>query len=213
MDRCGPGLGEEITLVADQARTYLVAVETAGDAGTEAEVVALRAQCGDGVTDHGEACDDGNLAGDDGCDPQCRVELRAATSQESEPNNWHTEANVLAASESTRRVAGTLGGPCDTDHYIVTVPEGTTLSAVMTNGGEQPCTTGDAIEMTLVQGSTSTVRGMGTAGRLGGTCPSLEAGDGFNDELPAGEYHLTVTAQGSPPAFDYVLRVELVPAA
>lgn len=30
--------------------------------------------CGDGVVDHGEACDDGNLRGCDGCDTECAVE-------------------------------------------------------------------------------------------------------------------------------------------
>ena len=34
--------------------------------------------CGNGVVDAGEACDDGNRAGGDGCSPACRAEAAAA---------------------------------------------------------------------------------------------------------------------------------------
>lgn len=41
------------------------------------DVGALEAACGDAVihTSNGEQCDDGNIVGGDGCDPQCKIEI------------------------------------------------------------------------------------------------------------------------------------------
>jgi cysteine-rich repeat protein len=55
------------------------------------EVEILLPVCGDGLTQPGEECDDGNPASGDGCSPMCHAEAP----YESESNNTMAEANVL----------------------------------------------------------------------------------------------------------------------
>jgi hypothetical protein len=49
--------------------------------------------------------------------------------------------------------------------------------------------------------------GTGKSGRSAGTCPSIEVGDQFNEELEGGEYHLVVEADPGSVVFNYLLRI------
>lgn len=214
MDRCGAGDAEEITIVADQARTFLIGVDSVTEGvGTPVDITAIKTQCGDGVLDHGEACEDGNLDAGDGCDPACRIELADAVNSEVEPNNWKTEGNVIAVGGEVR-ITGRLGGSCDTDHFVLTAEEGDTIVATLTDGAELACgAAAPAVMMKLIQQSTGTQRGAGTPGGAGGNCPSIEVGDAFNESLPAGEYHLVMAADRDSESFDYVLVINRIPPA
>ena len=48
--------------------------EAATTTGRRRAAPTARCRCGDGVTDEGETCDDGNSIGADGCAPGCREE-------------------------------------------------------------------------------------------------------------------------------------------
>lgn len=213
IDHCGQGLPEDFTFVAESAGEYLLGIDSTGEGG-DFELLTLRTRCGDGVAEHGESCDDGNLESGDGCDSKCRIELDGPSASESEPNNWHTSANVLGANSPSGsvRVSGTLGGPCDTDHYAVHVPEGASIAAVMKNGAGLECDFDHApVSMWLGDPSTGNRRGFGSSGGEGGGCPSIELGDEFNEGLPAGEYHLIAKAERGADLFDYVFEIAVVP--
>lgn len=209
-DQCGAGAAEELTLVAEADETWFVGLDShTADLGTEIELIVQRTTCGDGTAEHGEPCDDGNRVPGDGCDSNCRIELASGVVAEEEPNNQHMEANVLRTIGSGEvSVAGKLGGPCDTDHFIFQVPQGGSVLASFLDGGGQPCAEGSAdVNLKLVRPSTGTVLGTGIPGRGGGACPTLEEGDAFNENLDAGEYHLVLFAPDAPPSFDYTLRL------
>ncbi len=212
VDRCRGGFAEDFTFVAETAGDYFIGIDTAAGAG-ELELLVLRTQCGDALVEHGESCDDGNLQDGDGCDWNCRIEMEDIADSEVEPNNWHTSANVIrfaGPGTGTTRISGSLGGPCDTDHYAIEVPPGASVYAAMFDGGEQACGLGHAaVDMMFMDGRTGNQRGKGNAGGVAGGCPSLERGRGFNEALAGGEYHLVVTAQGEAPVFDYVLEFEI----
>jgi cysteine-rich repeat protein len=213
VDRCGAGWAEDFTFVAETAGEYLIGIDGSDPAGGELDLLVLRTQCGDGVVDHGESCDDGNLAAGDGCGPECRLEM-APTDDEVEPNNWHTSANVIrfgGDGTGTSKIGGRLGGPCDTDHYAVQVPPGAHLYAAMLSGAELACADDHAeVDMMLMERTSGRVRGRGAPAGRGGGCPSIEPGDEWNENLAGGEYHLTITAVGEPDQFDYVLEIEIV---
>lgn len=215
MDRCGPGFPEDFTFVAENAGTYFLGIDNhdGGAQSQDLEMLVVRTQCGDDVLDHGEACEDGNLTSGDGCDDKCRTELSGSTVREEEPNNWHTESNVvLPTGVGTMRVTGRLGGPCDVDHYAMKVPHNASVYAIMLNGAGVSCDQSfPNVRMMFMDPSTGTLRGTGSTGGSGGNCPSIETGYVFNETLVAGEYHLLVNALGAPPSFDYLLEFNIVP--
>lgn len=56
------------------AHGYLLAYESGAHDATPGIVARFVRQCGDGVIQAGESCDDGNLAGGDGCSQTCAIE-------------------------------------------------------------------------------------------------------------------------------------------
>jgi len=64
------------------------------DTASEDVDTAPPARCGDGTQDEGEACDDANLWGGDGCSPGCEVETGTP---ESEPNDTWDAATPAGA--------------------------------------------------------------------------------------------------------------------
>jgi cysteine-rich repeat protein len=78
--------------------------------------------CGDGVVGAGEACDDGNGFGGDGCLPDCTTE---STPFEDEPNDAWDHADPWTAA-----VSGGLPAD-DVDCFSFDVPDCTAISAVL----------------------------------------------------------------------------------
>lgn len=81
--------------------------------------------CGDEVIDSGEACDDGNRWGGDGCSSTCTIETESG---ESEPNNAAATAEAMG---SGGVVLGALPAR-DSDCFAVTVREPGWVSASVT---------------------------------------------------------------------------------
>jgi len=90
-----------------------------GSASVPLVVVRQGPVCGDGVVDPGEACDDGNLLGDDECSADCLIDTTSST----------TSSTIVPGSTTT-----TLGGPSTTTT--------TTLGSPCAGGCEDgdPCT-------------------------------------------------------------------------
>ena len=80
-------------------------------------------------------------------------------------------------------------------------------------GAALACVEGHApVTMMFMNPSLGVALGAGSTGGAGGACPSIEAGRTFNENLAAGEYHLVMTANGSPDAFDYQLQLTVIPS-
>ena len=80
---CAPGgiggetcrLDRHHTRCVELVGSYACACEAGYSVDTSQDGFACRIICGDGLRGPGEVCDDGNLAGDDGCSPVCEEEL------------------------------------------------------------------------------------------------------------------------------------------
>lgn len=220
VDRCGAGVEEDFTFPVGLAGRYIIGVGSHSDSGP-VSITAVKLQCGDGNRTHGEPCDDGNLMDGDGCSAECRVELEAPVAREVEPNNWHPEANVLRigpgrGGATAITIAGSLGGPCDQDHYVLALPDDWDIRMTMLDGAGEPCT-GDrsGVKMMLMDVVTTQAlaSGQGTkpadAAGAGGTCPSIAAGSDGATDLDAGDYHIMLVGPRESEQFDYRLEVEI----
>ena len=106
-------------------------------------------------------------------------------------------------------VTGAVGGRCDFDNYLVSVPEGATLSATMLAAGEQECgPAAPPITMLLLAPDGVTVLGEGRS-RGGNACPSIGESDMFAADLAAGDYFVRVFTGEAQDAFDYALAVQV----
>jgi cysteine-rich repeat protein len=157
-----PGGKEHLSFVAPRTDRYFVGVDSVDLGGGRVEVLAITPECGDGAKDHGEPCEDGNVARGDGCDAACRNEIAGTDRAELEPNDDLASGNVLVSlgDTSSFRVRGTLEGPCDPEIFSFDVPR--PLSAVvglLDAEGEGCAAPGPAtVELVLYQGFTEIAR-------------------------------------------------------
>jgi cysteine-rich repeat protein len=216
LDACGPGSDEHLSFVAPEAGRYIVGVDTRAPGGAAFELLALRPICGNGgMPEHSESCDDGNTSPLDGCDDRCRAELRAAAPQEVEPNDDRVAANVVLLDQDTMSLVAhaTMGGRCDFDNFLVTVDEGSTLSAVVGAASADACdASAPPVTLQLRAPDGVTVLGQGTA-QGDNACPSFGPGDAFASGLQAGDYIVRVFTGQAEAAFEYSLDVSVSPPA
>jgi cysteine-rich repeat protein len=176
------------------------------------ELAVFRPVCGNGEPEESETCDDGNASAGDGCDAECRAELSASGSDEAEPNDDFTSANLLVlAAGATLSVNGTLGGGCDPDQFVVDVPAQASLQVTLLAAGGGPCSEGSPpLTLTLSDGDGSRLIGSGEAPN-GSACPAIDDRHAWAQQLAAGRYWLRATTDSSQPAFDYRIDFALVP--
>lgn len=140
IDACGADANEHLSFVAPHDGVYYVGVDTAAAGGFTGTLEIYRPTCGNGVRQHSENCDDGNLVDGDGCDALCRTELAGALAAETEVNDDFYAANrVLGA--GARAVLGEIGTRCDADTYAFDAT-GTSVTATIgpRGGGACPAT-------------------------------------------------------------------------
>jgi cysteine-rich repeat protein len=216
-DECGPDRDEHMSFVAGKGGKFIVGIDSRAPGGGRSNVLAIHPICGDGILDHSESCDDGNLISGDGCDSHCRAELTATAEipepNEVEPNDDWTGANVLLmpADHPTMTVHGRLGGHCDFDMYAVDVPVGASLSATMLDPNDGVCDPKTPpMQATFVLPGGHTIGGQ-VAGSDGNPCPAIGAQQAFATAVKtAGTYYVRVTTlRDVPVAFDYALKIEL----
>lgn len=188
VDRCPAGVAEECTIRSPVAQRYYLGFDTRGG-GDELEVTITRTRCGDGVLEHGEGCDDGNIFDMDGCDSACRVELLSAAADECEPNDWHSEANVVyLEGGGTIEVAGQIGGLCDLDHFNVHVSAGATIRAEILGADAMPCPADMPLTTLALVNPSSTAE----LAAQQGACPIIQA-----TVAEAGDYHVIYVSSES----------------
>lgn len=80
------------------------------------DVNVLLAQCGNGVTEGAELCDDGNTAGGDGCSAQCAFE---SATPEIEPNDTPADAGANPHIDGNALISGAITPIGDEDWFAV----------------------------------------------------------------------------------------------
>jgi cysteine-rich repeat protein len=124
---------ESLSVPVTQGQTIFVVVD--GNQSTNFGSFFLTAksrpiECGDGIKDESEACDDGNKISNDGCSSMCEVE-----SSETEPNDSSTTANTWTM-DWTASIATTS----DVDYVKINVTEvPSALTATLTDLGDGSC--------------------------------------------------------------------------
>ncbi len=123
--------------------------------------------CGDEVinTDLGEACDDGNRWGGDGCSPSCQAELGAP---EEEQNDTLEEAQGLLPGD---RITGALPTD-DVDCFAIEIREGGWLEADLVGDGEGTCPEASTLALYSPSGA---LLASGSPGGDSGCAPILPA--------------------------------------
>lgn len=136
------------------------------------------AYCGDGVLDTGEACDDANTRGGDGCAPDCTVETGTP---ESEPND--DASTAMPAADGG--VDGALA-PADVDCWSYDVPECGALEVVQ----RAPCSSALAVAVYDADGAEVAVANVGEDG-----CASVDPADQAGARwMDGGAYTVCVSA-------------------
>jgi hypothetical protein len=212
IDECPAGTDEHFSFVATQAGTYFLGIDGISTSATTVPFTFLATQptCGNrdaargGVDEHSEVCDDGNTNETDDCDNKCRKVLNTSET-EAEPNGDPYGANVLRLAANTIQVRGRLGGPCDTDYYAVSVPQGAALTVSLVNEQGGVCAGLPSTEIRLLNA------GFVQQASVASTCPVFEATTPGTTNLAAGEYFLAVRTTASGPTFNYLLRATVVP--
>jgi cysteine-rich repeat protein len=128
MDRCGPGEDEHFSFTATGVGDYYLVLDNqiASSAPRKYELSVVKPVCGNGIQEHDETCDDGNLLGRDGCDETCRTELSQNGLAEEANDDHETASTVILNGSGQRIVWGTLP-PCDIDFYGFRVEQPGTL--------------------------------------------------------------------------------------
>jgi cysteine-rich repeat protein len=128
MDRCGPGEDEHFSFTATSVGDYYLVLDNqiASSAPRKYEINVAKPICGNGIQEHDETCDDGNLLAGDGCDDICRIELSQNGLAEEANDDHETASTVLLNSAGQRIVWGSLP-PCDVDYYGFQVSQPGTL--------------------------------------------------------------------------------------
>lgn len=217
-----PNDKEHLSFLAPREGRYYIGVDSADPGGGRVELLALSPQCGNGVKEHSEACDDGNVHSGDGCDRRCRIEIPASDRAAQEPNDDPSGGNVLALgpAPSTFRVRGTIESPCDPEVFSFASPEGARVTVRVLDAAGEACVAPPPevhLDVQLLEGLTPIA--VGQAGG-DGACPAIasralrpaESADA-PPWVPA-SYHvrLATRAPADAPPLPFTLELRLEPA-
>ncbi len=215
-DRCGETFGEDFALVAKEDVDYTISVESLNTGlGGKVSLILDKSLCGNMIKEPGESCDGGP-----NCDVECRRVVESGVAPEGEPNDIFTGVDMLGVADVGGQVTitGSVGGPCDEDHYAFIVPEGASASVTMFAPGGVPCPDDTPLVVLplvdfLAEGGPRKI-GAGKVGGIGGGCPAFDNTGAdpefeFARNLPASEYHLIVNAFTTDQPIPYELVVDI----
>ncbi|GEM_PF-2108374 len=214
-DLCRVGEPEHINFVADHDGFHYIGIDSITSGGVS--VMAVQLSCGDGVSEPGETCDDGNQEDGDGCSIDCRVELDEGHNAEVEPNDQRYEANIVHFPENgdtgTLTLEATVGGGCDVDSFMVSVPEGASIRAIVRDKDGAPCDLdGPQLLMQFFSNDGSTL--IEVIESADG-CPEMQD-QNFAKNLIAGNYQVSVELpvyscdEVTIGSFDYQIEIEVL---
>lgn len=223
VDLCDSGSDEKLSMIVPKSGTYYLGVDTREPGGGDFELMAFKPNCGDGVVEPGEACDDGNQVANDGCDQYCRAEISATDANgqggllanEIEPNDAGADANIVKFgdlppnAERSITVQGRIGQWCDRDTYAVEVPDGMSIAVnVLPNSGSACAADEAPIKLALCNPDGNTVRATGKAPEEG-MCPELNSSIAGTTNLVGNTYFLRIRTSESHSRMDYNLEIRI----
>jgi cysteine-rich repeat protein len=115
-------LGQTVYIVVDELNDGLSGTYTLS-------ALSRPVQCGDGIQDPSEGCDDANTTAGDGCSAACALE-----SDETEPNGTIATTNPFSAPWFAQ-----ISPAGDVDHVQIQVPQTASLSVTVTGVGDGAC--------------------------------------------------------------------------
>lgn len=204
VNACGDGEAEHFSFIAPSTGDYFVGIDGLRADGERVEVFAVNAQCGNGVTEHSESCDDSNDDPLDRCH-ECHPSL-FEDGAESEPNDGPLDPNILFFPDGTGAISlsNTLGTRCDFDFFQVEVPENARLEVTL-EGNTSACRQSDL-----------QIRGLADPNPFRvdpAVDPNAPCATVTEEGLPAGTYLVRVASHRElgvgAGAVDYGLRVEI----
>jgi cysteine-rich repeat protein len=204
---CGKGESEHFTFVADTAGSYAIVVEGIDAKSTDPlQLLAIRPHCGNGIKEHSEVCDFGDVMSGDGCDATCRVELRTSRAEEVEPNDDSYGANViLPPNANPVQVLGKIAGPaCQPDYYLVSTDETAVLTSALLGANGKACKGAPPLEIAIFESDGQRLKlaaPVDDAANLpGDACPALPP-----QTLTKGSYFVRVRHLAPADLFEYRL--------
>jgi cysteine-rich repeat protein len=195
IDLCSNGADEHLTFQPTAGGTYFIGVDSYAAGGLTGTMEVYRPVCGNGMREHSETCDVGDVVPGDGCDEQCRDEITDTPTNrgELEVNDDPFSANHILYTVGARMlVTGRIATACETDWYVVDLAAMGSIAAELRTMSDAACTGSldvpdpFSIELIASDGLTRLGTGAFTAG-----CPAIDpARDAFARNLPAGRYFL-----------------------
>lgn len=207
LNLCGDGHEEHFTFEAPNTGTYYFILDDRNNARGDYLITAVKPQCNNGVQEHNESCDTPGPT----CSLDCRHLLNVNNTNELEPNDDWTMANIMAqvAVNGSQSIKGSLGGVCDRDMFAFQVPAKGNVAVRLRRANADPCPDdlGDAtpIKLELLGADSKTVLGEGIV--RSGSCPSIEASDAFANGLDEGLYYVRLFGDEKKRSFPYELTV------
>ncbi len=167
--------------------------------------------CGNGVVEpqapFGEACDDGNLNANDGCDNLCQFE----GAREREPNDTPAAAVIITSTPAD--MLGQIAPIGDEDWYVVDIPQGYHLEAFLSVGGSGICSADPRGRLELFDPDGTTLRASDAGSGFDGNCGRIapDTYPGATTDLPAGRYYLRVRELGDDALVpNYILSIRVI---
>jgi len=193
---------EHFTYVAPSTGTFFVGVDDANTRGGTYEVLPIRPECGNGMVEHSESCDETSAT----CSADCQRILSDGDG-EVEPNDDPAGANVLGFTSGT--IQGDVASQCDLASFRFTAPAGATLTASVLPRGMAACTSSaPALDLELV--STDGRSLIGSVVAAPGVCPEIIGTEPFATGLAAGDYALRlVPSDNDVSRFEYDLTIDV----
>ena len=209
-DACDGNLDEHFAFKADARGTWYLGIDDRNPGGGRYLLDAIRPVCGDGVAEHGEACDDGNTVNDDRCDNQCRATVGGESGfDEKTPNDNEAEANhILLPTSRTMQIQGAIGGEgdCYPDVFVIDVPQNATLTVRSQDMSNVDCASATT---TPFQFALRNARGDAVGGTVTSGCPEITY---TNGPTSATTYYIWLSAATRTTALTtYRMRVSVTP--
>lgn len=214
-DACGAGRGEHFSFRPVTDGLHLVGIDSRLRGGARYTLTAVNAVCGDGMVQHGEACDDMRPQSGLRCE-RCQKVLDAPMGTETGvANDDYTNAIAVRPNGGARMfpVLGSLGG-CDQDQFQLTLAAGATLSVSLRPRAGGACPAG--LLLSLARSETPAA-GANTAApspvpegvvTQADNCPTLN----LARAAAAGEYFVGVSATTEPAGeFNYQVTFDVSP--
>lgn len=137
INACGPTLPEHFSFIATKTADHIVGIDSLTTGGEDVRLLAVRAECGNGIQEHSEYCDDAIDGRPTDC-AGCRKTLADGADDAGSFNDGPLDAAVLLLPEvgddgAEFSITGTLEKSCDFDFFSFELAEPTSVRVRLEN--------------------------------------------------------------------------------